>query len=110
MSNIVERLPDGSFSMRAVAVFTCGCSNVVPEARNKLRMAGVADVPLITTTSNENAKRFVRQIGLDKLVPSLNKSTHSVLYNPFTGQYVDLLKSPKTDQVFDNIYQVARGV
>jgi hypothetical protein len=103
-------MPDGSFSMKEAAVFTCGCSNVVPEARNKLRMAGVPDVPLITTTSNQNAKLFVRQIGLDKLVPSLNKSTHSVLYNPATGQYIDLLKSPKTDQVFDNIFKVARGL
>jgi hypothetical protein len=110
MSNIVERLPDGSFGMSSVAVFSCGCSNVVPEARNKLRIAGAPDIPFITTTANQNAKGFVRQIGLDKLVPSLNKSTHSVLYNPFTGKYVDLLKAPKTEQVFENIYKVARGI
>lgn len=110
MNKLIEQGEDGLLTMKAAVVFSCGCSNVVPEARNKLRMAGVGDVPLLTTSANKNAKAYIRQIGLDKLVPSLNKSTHSVLYNPLTGQYIDLLKSPKTDQVFDNIYRVARGV
>jgi hypothetical protein len=110
VSNLVQRREDGQLVMESVAVFSCGCSNVVPEARNKLRIAGVGDIPLITTSSNKNAKAYIRQIGLDRLVPSLNKSTHSVLYNPATGRYVDLLKSPKTDQVFENIYKVARGM
>lgn len=109
MSNMIEVLPDGTYQLSGVAVFSCGCSNVVPEARNKLRMAGVPDVPLIMTTSNQRARKYVRQIGLDKLVPTLNRSTHSVLYNPSTGQYVDLLKSPQTEQVFENIFKVARG-
>ena len=110
MSNVIQRLPDGTFHMSEAAVFSCGCANVVPEARNKLRMAGVPDVTIIMTTTNPKVKKYVRQIGLDKQVPSLNKSTHSVLYNPATGQYVDLLKAPQNSQVFDNIYKVARGL
>ena len=109
MSGMIDVLPDGMYRLKGAVVFSCGCSNVVPEAKNKLRMAGVPDVPLIMTTSNPNAKKYLRQIGLNKLVPSLNKSTHSVLYNPDTGRYVNLLDSPKTAQVYENIYKVARG-
>jgi len=109
MSQIVNQLSDGTFEMNTVVVFSCGCANVVPEARTKLRLAGVADIPFLMTNTNPKIKKYIRQIGLDMLVPSLGRSTHSVLYNPFTGKYVDLLKAPKTSQVFENIYKVAVG-
>lgn len=109
MANLVERLPDGSFQINQVVIFSCGCGSVVPDARNKVRMAGAADVPIVMTSTNNKAMQYIKQIGLDQQVPSLRKSQHSVLYNPHTGQYVDLLKSPQTQQVYENIFNVVRG-
>lgn len=109
MSNVIVRESDGKLIMTQPAVFTCGCSGVVPDTRNKLRMAGVADVPLVMTPTNQRIKQYLQQIGLVTLIPSLKKSKHSVLYNPVTGKYVDLLNAPKTDKVYENIFNVARG-
>lgn len=109
-SQVVTRLEDGTYKINQSVVFSCGCANVVPEARNKLRMSGVADIPIVLTSNNTKVKKYIRQIGLDNLVPSLKKGTHSVLYNPDTGKYINLLKSPKTDEVYSNIFNVARGL
>lgn len=109
-SKVIERLPDGKYRMNGAAVFSCGCANVVPEARNKLSMAGVPDVPIVMTTTSQHARNFIKSIGLDIVCPSLKKGTHSVLYNPDTGKFVNLLKSPQTESVFENIFKVARGL
>lgn len=110
MKNIIERLADGSVRMNDVAVFTCGCGGVVPEARSLLRMAGVGNVEFVTTSGNTKVKRFIRSVGLDMRVPSLRRGRHSVLYNPFTGQYIDLLNAPRNGSVYENIFKVATAV
>lgn len=107
--NIFERDAEGKIKLNDVAVLSCGCGSVVPDTRNQLRMAGVPDVAIVMTTTNPKIQQYIRQIGLDSVVKSLHKPTHSVLYNPFTGQWIDLLKSPHSQQVFENIYKVARG-
>jgi hypothetical protein len=108
--NVIEKLPEGGYRMNGPAVFSCGCANVVPEARQKLSMAGVPDVPIVMTTTSQHARKFIKQIGLDHVAPSLRKGTHSVLYNPDTGAFVNLLKSPQTEAVYENIFKVARGL
>lgn len=109
MSSVVEKLPDGTVRINEVVVFSCGCGDVVPQARNMLRMAGVPDVAIVTTSLNRKVKDYIKSIGLNVRVPSLNKGRHSVLYNPFTGQFIDLLNSPQTEIVSQNIFKVVRG-
>jgi hypothetical protein len=103
------RNPDGTITLTEPVVFSCGCANTTPEARNKLRMAGCGNVPIIMTTTSELARKFIKQLNLGLAIPSLNKNKHSVLYNPKTGQYIDLLKAPKSDYVYDNIFKVVSG-
>lgn len=67
-------------------------------------------MPIITTTASRRAKDYIRQVGLNYAVPSLNKNSHSVLYNPATGQYIDLRKSPQNKQVYENIFNVVNGL
>lgn len=107
--HVIVKNPDGTLGMTETAVFSCGCSGVVPDARNKLRMAGVGNVPLVMTNINDKARKYIRQVGLNIVAPGLSKSTHSVLYNPKTGQFIDLLKAPNNGDVYANIAKVVNG-
>lgn len=107
--SLIKVGPDGKLTLDRPVVFSCGCGNVTPDARSMMRLAGVPDIPFLITVTNPRIRDYIRQVGLNRLVASLNRNTHAVLYNPITGLFVDLLKAPRNQQVYDNILRVARG-
>jgi hypothetical protein len=106
---VVERLADGSLRMNRVAVFTCGCAGTVPETKQLLRLAGVPEIPMVVNTTNQKVRKFIQQVGLDSRLPAINKGKHSILYNPFTRQYIDLFKVQPTETVLSNIQTLAEA-
>ena len=109
MANIISREQDGTWVASRSLCITCGCGSVVPDARRALQNAGIADTPMLSDAGNPSVKAYVKQIGLDLFVPSLNKGKHAVLYNPHTGQYVDMLNVKGSEEYYVNLYRVATG-
>lgn len=101
---IFERY-NGTIVATAPFIMTCGCGSIVPDTKKLLRRAGI-DVAFVNSSINADARKYVKQIGLNKLVPSLNKTKHAVVFNPQTRQFVDLLNAPRNDQLVDNIRRV----
>jgi len=109
VANIITREQDGTWvASRSIAI-TCGCGSVVPDVRGALQIAGVGDTPMLSDAGNPAVKAYIRQVGLNHVVPSLNKGKHAVLYNPETGQYIDMLNAKLTEEYYVNIYKVATG-
>lgn len=102
----LTRRPDGTFYAPGPLVITCGCGSVVPKARRLMTMAGAHDIPMVVSSSNEGVRAYVRQVGLADIVPSLRSSRHSVLFNPLTGKYINLLDVPHNEAVASNIRKV----
>src|SRR5690606_23440093 len=103
----VAGVEDGIYYILSPVVFHCGCGNVTPKAKSLLAMAGTSHVPLLNTNMNKYAKKYIQQEGLRHKIPSLNKSSHAVLYNPHTQQYIDLKSAPRNTTTFSNIFKVA---
>lgn len=106
---IVSRNEDGTFSAEDPFIVTCGCGSVVPSAKRIAMRAGIPEIPMIVSSSNPIVKGYLKQIGLDEIIPSLKKNKHAVLYNPRTHQFVDMLGVPENDTVLNNLYKVAHG-
>lgn len=107
--NPIGQLPDGTYTLEQPVVFHCGCGSVLPDVKSKLMMSGVPHIALINTNNNKRAKPYIHQIHLNFVAPSLNKTSHAVLYNPLTGKFIDLKKAPNNQNVYSNIYKVANG-
>lgn len=89
-------------------ILTCGCGSIVPDTKRLLRKANV-DAVFVNSTVNSDARKYVKQIGLASRIPSVSKSKHALVYNPFTTQFIDLLNAPKTDQLVEKIKRVLEG-
>lgn len=109
MANVITRNQNGDWEATEPFVVTCGCGGIVPDARNKLRMAGVPEVPMLVSSDNLAVKGYIKQIGLADRVPSLNKGKHSVLFNPKNGLFVDLHRAGLSQELYDNIYSVVNS-
>lgn len=96
----------GKVEMLRPAVFSCGCGSVGPEARRLLRFAGSPDTPLVMTSSDDSARWYIADQQLQNKIPALAKRKHSVLYNPFTKRYINLLNAPITESVIANVKEV----
>lgn len=106
---VLKLQEDGTYVASGPLVITCGCGSVVPDARAVMRNSGADDVPMVVSSRNEAVRAYVRQIGLDQKVPSLQTKKHAVLFNPLKGQYIDLLKVPHTQHVYENVRKVVYG-
>jgi len=104
---IVFEKQAGRTQMVRPAVFSCGCGSVGPDARRLLRLAGAENTPIVMTRSDDNARWYIADKQLQNKIPALAKSKHSVLYNPFTKQYINLLNAPASEDVIANIKKVA---
>lgn len=107
----VELLPDGTYQPTGVVVLSCGCGGIGAEINRTLLNAGVdpRSITIITTTSNLNAKKFIRQSGLDQAERSLRTGKYAVLYNPDNKKFINILHTNKDKQILSNIYKVVNG-
>lgn len=106
MKSIFARLPNGKYTLSEVVVVSCGCGDLGPRVRRLLEKSGVT-IPIVNSSGSMNAKGYIQQMKLDTAVPSLRKSKHAVLINPFTGQYIDLMNARETPRLLTDILIVA---
>lgn len=96
------------YEVTGTVVFGCGCGDTVPQVKTFLRKAKV-EVPYISVPSNSKVRRYIKQERLKDAIPALSNGKYGILFNPKTRQFIDLLRAPKTEQVFNNIRIVVNG-
>lgn len=89
-------------------IMSCGCSGTAPKMRRMVRAAGV-EVDITLTPNNARLKRYIKQENLKAKIPAIADSKHGVLYNPHTQQFIDLLKAPENEHVYENMRRVVDG-
>lgn len=105
---VLERLEDGTYRLNSSVVFHCGCGGIAGKARRIVQSAG-CDVPMVMTTTNNNARLYIKQELLENHITALRKSRHMVLYNPFNKQYINLLEAKENQELRDNIFKVVNN-
>lgn len=105
---MIIRGDDGRFHLDRTVIFSCGCSGVGPKVNRLKRGAGI-NTDICNTNLHPKAKVYIKQIGLDKAVPSLARTKYAVLYNPETTQFIDLLNAPENESTYENMRRVANA-
>lgn len=102
MKGVIYTDSKGIIHSKETIVIVCSCGPTKSKVKKLLDRAGV-NIKLISTGLYPVVRRYAKQIGLTERVSSLKGSTHAVIYNPKTEQFIDLLRAPENEQTVEDI-------